>query len=165
MGQTLVFCQPVTKICLLAAALITGACAGPGGAPRDYQPQAGQGQYQYPAYLRPQPIAQVPRADACGARLYQSLKGQNIGGVQIALLPGDKRIIRPAETEDPVTDFIPDMQDQPPFVDVTELLAGQPLYVSTIRTGLYRGQLGPDRADRLTLELDADGYVQRVECR
>ncbi|WP_017930353.1 hypothetical protein [Robiginitomaculum antarcticum] len=150
---------------LLAAVVICSACAGPGTAPRDYQPQAGQGQYQYPDSLRPEPLTVTPRTDTCGARLYQSLVGQNIGGVHIAVIAGDKRIIQPADTGDAVSDFIPDMQEGAPFVDVTDLLAGQPLYAPTIRTGVYRGQLGPERADRLTLELDEDGYIQRVECR
>lgn len=153
---------------LISAALtltLLSACAGQGGSVQPYQPRPGQGRYVYPENQRPQPMVATPREDRCGARLYKTLRGQNIGGVHIAVIAGDKRIIRPAQTEEPLNDFIPDLQERPPLVDVTDLMAGQPLYTSQIRTGLYRGQLGPDRPDRLTLELDEEGYIEIVECR
>jgi len=52
----------------------------------------------------------------------------------------------------------------PPLYEVTEYLAGQRIYnpsINTITDGL---RLGPVMQDRLTLELDADGYVQDVRC-
>lgn len=149
---------------LLTISLL-GACAGQGGTVQPYRPFPGQGRYVYPENQRPQPMEVTPLEDRCGARLYQTLRGQNIGGVHVAVIAGDKRIIKPAQTEEPENEFIPDLQERPPLVDVTDLMAGQPLYTSQIRTGVYRGQLGPDRPDRLTLELDAEGYIEIVECR
>jgi len=149
---------------LLTLTLLS-ACAAPGGSVQPYRPVPGQGRYIYPENQRPQPMEVTPLEDMCRARLYQNLRGQNIGGVHVAVIAGDKRIIKPAEVEVDLNDFIPEYQERPPLVDVTDLMAGQPLYTSQIRTGVYRGQLGPDRPDRLTLELDEDGYIEIVECR
>ena len=149
---------------LLTLTLLS-ACAAPGGSVQPYRPVPGQGRYIYPENQRPQPMEVTPLEDMCGARLYQNLRGQNIGGVHVAVIAGDKRIIKPAEVEIDPDDFIPEYQPTPPLVDVTDLLAGQPLYTSQIRTGVYRGQLGPERPDRLTLELDSEGYIEIVECR
>jgi len=48
---------------------------------------------------------------------------------------------------------------------VREYLAGQSLYapaISNLQDGL---NLGPVIEDRLTIELDAEGYVQALDCR
>lgn len=103
-------------------------------------------------------------ADQCGARLYQGLVGQNIGGVHLPVIAGDKRIVKPAATELNEDDFLPDMRTQPPLLEVREMLAGQPLYTASIRTGLYPGQLGPEREDRLTFELDVAGFILTAVC-
>jgi len=147
---------------LLSAALLS-ACVTGAGQPQQVR-QPGQGQYVYPQRLRPQPMPSLTPADLCGARLYQGLIGQNIGGVHLTVIAGDKRIIRPAEQELSEDDFLPDMRAEPPRLEVREMLAGQPLYTSSVRTGLYPGQLGPEREDRLTFELDAQGYILRAAC-
>ena len=148
---------------LLPAAIILSACVSGAGQPQQVR-QPGQGQYVYPQRLRPQPMPSLTPADLCGARLYQGLVGQNIGGVHLPVIAGDKRIVRPAQEELNEDDFLPDMRAQPPLLEVIEMLAGQPLYTSSIRTGLYPGQLGPEREDRLTFELDQQGYILRAAC-
>lgn len=141
------------------------ACLSPGAAgQRPIPPQTRPGQYVYPRYQRPQPRAFTPQDDQCGARLYQGLVGQHIGGIHLAGIGGDKRIVKPAELETTQDDFLPDMNAQPPRVEVREMLAGQPLYAASVRTGLYRNQLGLERADRLTIELDRAGYITRASC-
>lgn len=162
-GHKIVKSFGVASLPILAG--ILGACYNSAGNVVVQQRQPGQGIYQYPVYQQPEPTRYIPQPDLCGIRLYSGLVGQHIGGVHIAVIAGDKRIIQPAELEIDEVEFLQDMQELPPFVQVTDLLAGQPLYAASVRTGVYRGQLGPDRADRLTLELDRDGYVQTVECR
>ena len=151
---------------LLAASLLATvltACAGAPGQPQQVR-MPGQGQYIYPQRLRPQPMPSLQPADICGARLYQGLVGQNIGSVHLPVIAGDKRIIRPAEVELSEADFLPDLNPQPPLLEVREMLAGQPLYAASIRTGLYPGQIGPEREDRLTFELDSAGYILTAAC-
>ena len=157
----------VTYSLALLTALSLSACySGPVGSQRAPGPvPAGTGQYQYPQYLRPEPRLYTPQRDLCNATLYQGLEGQHIGGVQVGVIAGNKRIIQPAELELDEDDFLADMRPEPPLLRVTELLAGQPLYAASVRTGVYRGQLGPDQPDRLTLELDAQGYILDVMCR
>ena len=155
---------------LFASALILTACySGPVGTPVNQggpaTAQPGVGRYVYPQYQRPEPTLFVPQRDNCNAVLYQGLTGQHIGGVQIATIPGDKRIIQPADEGLDRDNFLADMEAEPPLLRVTEMLAGQPLYAASVRTGLYAGQLGPDRQNRLTIELDQDGYVQNLACR
>lgn len=146
----------------LCAAVLPACMAGPGQPGQVRQPD--QGRYIYPQAQRPQPMPSLNRADTCGARLYQRLVGQNIGGVHLPVIAGDKRIVKPASPELNQDDFLPDMQTQPPLLEVREMLAGQPLYTASIRTGLYPGQLGPEREDRLTFELDAAGYITSATC-
>lgn len=147
---------------VLSAAMLSACAAGPGQPGQ--VPQPGQGRYIYPQQQRPQPMPSLNPADMCGARLYQGLVGQNIGGVHLPVIAGDKRIVKPANAGLQEDDFLPDMQTQPPLLEVREMLAGQPLYTASIRTGLYPGQLGPEREDRLTFELDANDYIMRVVC-
>lgn len=153
------------RMLTIASALLMTACYTSGGNAVPQGPQPGQGQYIYPQYQRPIPTQYTPQADLCRSQLYLGLRGQHIGGISVGLIPGDKRIIKPAELETDQDDFLADMNPRPPFLEVTELLAGQPLYAASVRTGVYRGQLGPDRENRLTMELDEYGYVQTVECR
>ncbi len=166
---------------LLLSALSLGACAGSPGAQinqRQAQAQARaiqaarqtqrlndrRGQYTYPENQRPAPRAYGPAADQCGARLYQGLRGGHIGGIHLAVIGGDKRIIKPATMETSANDFLRDMEAGSPRLEVKEMLAGQPLYAASVRTALYLNELGPQRPDRLTLELDGEGYVINVAC-
>jgi hypothetical protein len=166
---------------LLAAGLTLGACAGSPGAQINQQRAQSQaraiqaarqtqrlndrrGQYVYPENQRPAPRLYGPAADQCGARLYAGLRGSHIGGIHLAVIGGDKRIIKPAALETGGDDFLQDMEAGGPRLEVKEMLAGQPLYGASVRTGLYLGQLGPERPDRLTLELDGEGYVINVAC-
>jgi hypothetical protein len=131
----------------------------------EYQPRPGQGQYVRPAYLNPQPTPFIPAVDACQSRLYAGLVGQHEGAIFIAGLPGRKRVIKPARLEgfgyNPGDTFY----DEPPFVQVQEYLAGQSLYAPAISNLMDRLNLGPNIQERLTIELDAEGYVQQVDCR
>jgi len=131
----------------------------------EYQPRPGQGQYVRPAYLAPQPTPIIQPVDACQSQLYQGLLGQHEGAIFIAGLPGRKRVLKPAQLEG--FGYTPDdtFYDRPPFVEVREFLAGQSLYAPAISNLQDRLNLGPAIADRLTIELDAEGYVQTIDCR
>jgi len=54
---------------------------------------------------------------------------------------------------------------EPPFLEVRDYLPNQVLYAPSIRTVSDRIQLGPVDENRLTIELDREGYVQEVLCR
>jgi len=153
---------------VVSAALIFTGCAHGGlGNPSsnvpNYQPFPGQGQYVRPDYLEPTLPPRIPREDLCRSRLYVTLEGQHEGSVFIAGLPGRKRIVKPASLEEFDTgdnDFIP----PPPLVEVINFLPQQSIYAPSIRTVTDRFLLSDDDESRLTLELDADGYIQDVRC-
>lgn len=164
----------------LSAALIGGfaalsACAPtPGGVYPGYQPPAGQGvfpagqprgTYVVPQYLRPQPTRSLSPADECNSLLYQGLMGQHEGSIYLQGLPGRQRVLKPAFSEDFDEEiFNGQLTRQPPLYEVREYLAGQRIYnpsINTITDGL---RLGPVIQDRLTIELDADGYVLDLRC-
>ena len=140
------------------------ACAGnPSGQGVPFQPRPGQGQYVYPDYLRPTPLPYQPAADTCGAAMLQTLVGQHGGAVYIPALPGTKRILKPAFFEGFEDDFGGGSDQEPPLVEVQNYLPGQQIYAPT--TQFYDPRdLGPEDATRLTVELDADGYIQEVRC-
>jgi len=50
-------------------------------------------------------------------------------------------------------------------MQVTEYLPGQSLYAPAISNMTDRLNLGPEVEERLTIELDAQGYIQTVDCR
>jgi len=50
-------------------------------------------------------------------------------------------------------------------LEVRDYLPNQVIYAPSIRTVSDRIQLGPVDQNRLTIELDREGYVQQVECR
>ena len=154
-----------TSICIpLIVGLMASACTGayPGTA---QQQRAQLGQYQRPAYLRPEPTAFIPASDLCRSRLYAGLVGQHEGGIVFATLPGRTRVIKPARRELDQDDFLADMNPTPPLVEVREYLAGQPLYVPSIQAISSSDGLGPNIEERLTIELDTDGYVRGLSCR
>ena len=74
-------------------------------------------------------------------------------------------MIKPAQLEgfgyNPEDSFY----DRPPFVEVREFLPGQSLYAPSISNMMDRLNLGPNIEARLTIELDAEGYVQTLDCR
>lgn len=152
---------------LLIAGLGLSACAI--GAPttpfEGFQPFPGQGQYVRPAYLNAEPTPRVPDVDACRSQLYAGLIGQHEGAIFIPGLPGRKRVIKPATLEG--FDYSPEdsFYDQPPFVEVRDYLPQQSLYAPSISTVTDRIALGPEDGNRLTIELDAEGYVQQLDCR
>jgi hypothetical protein len=149
-----------------AALLITGCSfGGPVTTYPQYRPTPGQGQYIRPAYLNAQPTPRVPPVDACRSQLYQGLLGQHEGAIFVAGLPGRKRVIKPAQLEG--FGYNPDdtFYDEPPFMQVTEYLPGQSLYAPAISNMTDRLNLGPEVEERLTIELDAQGYIQTVDCR
>lgn len=152
---------------MMAAGFVLSACAlgAPSSTYPQYQPRPGQGQYVRPAYLNAQPTPRVPDVDACRSRLYAGLIGQHEGAIFIPGLPGRKRVIKPAELES--FDYSPEdsFYDPPPFVEVRDYLPQQSLYAPSINTVTERINLGPDDENRLTIELDADGYVQQLDCR
>jgi len=129
-----------------------------------YQPRPGQGQYVRPEYLNPAPTPRIPPVDACRSQLYRGLVGRHEGAIFIPGLPGRKRVLKPSFLED--FDYAEDdtFYEESPFVEVRDFLPDQVLYAPSIRTITDRLQLGPINEDRLTIELDREGYVQEVRC-
>jgi len=101
----------------------------------------------------------------CRSKLFLGLVGQHEGGIVFATLPGRTRVVKPAELELNEDDFLQDMRPDPPFVEIREYLSGQTLYTPAIRTVSRIDNLGPIIRDRLTVELDAEGYVRELTCR
>lgn len=128
-------------------------------------PPANMGQYQRPLFQQPEPPERFPREDECRSRLFMGLVGQHEGGIVFAALPGRTRVVKPAETERNQDEFLADMRPDPPFVQIREYLAGQILYAPAIRAVRRGDELGPIERDRLTVELDAFGYVRELTCR
>jgi len=155
---------------IISSALIgLSACAsGPLGTPYNaypvQQPRFGQGQYVRPAYLNPSPTPRLPTPDACQSQLYQGLLGQHEGAIYIAGLPGRKRVIKPASIDMFDESFVPGIDPDPPFLEVRDYLPEQSLYAPSIRTVDDRLSLGPADENRLTIELDDEGYVQALNC-
>jgi len=130
-----------------------------------YQPRPGQGQYIRPAYMNPVPTPRIPEPDVCNSQFYRSLVGQHEGALYVAGLPGRKRVIKPAFTEELEPDFPRLPGDRSPFMEVRDYLPGQVLYAPSIRDTNDLSLLGEIQRDRLTIELDDEGYVQQVNCR
>ena len=150
----------------VAALSTLAACAPrPGGAYQpQYQPRQGQGQYVRPEWQRPAPTPVIPPVDACRSRLYAGLLGQHEGAIYIPGLPGRKRILKPATIEDSDMQQIIGIDPDPFLVEVRDYLPDQSLYAPAIRTISDRLSLGPEFEDRLTIELDVEGYVQEIRC-
>lgn len=129
-----------------------------------YVPAPGQGQYVRPEYLNPTPTPTIQPIDACQSYLFRGLIGRHEGAIYIAGLPGRKRILKPAFLEGPDREQISGIDPEPPFLEVRDFLPNQVLYAPNIRTISDRIQLGPIDENRLTIELDTEGYVQQVEC-
>ena len=156
----------IRTFAIFSALALTGCALGaPSSTYPEYQPRPGQGQYVRPQYLNAQPTPMIPAVDACRSRLYAGLVGQHEGAIFIAGLPGRKRVIKPAQLEG--FGYNPDdtFYDEPPFVEVREYLVGQSLYAPSISNMMDRLNLGPNIEERLTIELNAEGYVQQVDCR
>ena len=138
-----------------------------GGAPFEqaprYQPYPGQGRYVYPEYLGPAVTPRIPRPDVCQSRMFMGMVGQHEGSIYKAGLPGRKRIVKPAELEEDLP-FTQGIDPEPPFVEVRQYLPGQTLYAPSIRTTSDLLAAQPIEEDRLTIELDRDGYIQEVRC-
>ncbi|MEP1229408.1 MAG: hypothetical protein ABJG88_01900 [Litorimonas sp.] len=158
----------------MGATLWLGGCAGqssPYGVSGsaitnipNFQRAPGRGQYVRPEFLEPLEIATLPPEDSCRSRLYLTLAGQHEGAIFIAGLPGRKRIVKPAILEDfeaeEENDFIP----SPPLVEVIDFLPQQSIYASSIRTVVDRFLLTDEDENRLTLELDLEGYIIDIRC-
>jgi len=156
----------IRPLTILAAVSLLGLAAcgtTPGGAYPPYQPQPGQGQYVYPEYLRPAVTPRIPRPDLCQSRIFMGMVGQHEGSIFIAGLPGRKRVIKPAFLEEDLP-FTEGIDPEPPFVEVKQYLPGQTLYAPSIRTTADLLDSQPIEQDRLTIELDREGYIQEVRC-
>jgi hypothetical protein len=152
---------------LFAIPVIFGltACAmGPVGPNTAFQPRPGQGQYVQPEWMRPAPTPRLPAVDPCRSQMYQALVGVNDGAIYIPGLPGSKRIIRPAVFEGSDNDFLNGEMMNETYVQVQNYQAGQQLYAPSIGNISDRITIGPENTDRLTIELDAEGYVQEISC-
>ncbi len=149
---------------IVGAALLAG-CYTPGAGEPRLRPRPDLGQYRIPVNQRPEPTRRIPDEDLCRARLFLGLVGQHEGGIVFATLPGRTRVVKPAELELDEDDFLADMRPDPPLVEVREYLAGQTLYTPAIRAVTRIDELGPIVQDRLTVELDREGYVTRLTCR
>lgn len=147
---------------VVLSACALGAPAGPSAI--SYQPVAGQGQYVRPEWLNPAPTPILPALDPCQSQTFAPLIGVNEGGIYIPGLPGDKRIIRPVHPEYFRNDFLNGELDVSPRVEVETYLSGQQLYAPTINTVEDRISIVAEDPNRLTIELDQDGYVQEVRC-
>jgi len=149
---------------IVVGALLAG-CYTPGAGVPQSQPRPNLGQYQVPINQRPTPTRRIPDEDLCRSRLYIGLVGQHEGGIVFATLPGRTRVMKPAELEINQDDFLADMNPDPPLVEVREYLSGQTLYTPAIRAVARVDELGPVIRDRLTIELDGQGYVRELSCR
>lgn len=129
-----------------------------------YQPFPGQGQYVRPEYLNPTQPPRLPPDDVCRSRLYASLVGRHEGAIFFAGLPGRKRVLKPAFIDG--FDYQPDdtFYIDPPLIEVREFLPDQVFYGPTVRTVGDLVQLGPIDESRLTIELNREGYVEKVSC-
>lgn len=156
------------SLCLAAAAALSGCTNRVLGNPTttvpNFQRFAGQGQYITPEYLQPELPLPIPAPDLCRSRLYLTLAGQHEGAIFIAGLPGRKRIVKPAELEDFLPDEDNDFLPIPPLVEVIDFLPQQAIYAGSIRTVVDRFLLTDEDPARLTLELDAEGYILDVRC-
>lgn len=149
---------------IVGGALLT-SCYTPGvGEPRP-RPRPNLGQYQVPLNQSPTPTRRIPDEDLCRSRLFLGLIGQHEGGIVFATLPGRTRVVKPAELELDQDEFLEDMRPDPPLVEVREYLSGQTLYTPAIRAVTRVDELGPIMQDRLTIELDQQGYVRNMTCR
>lgn len=148
---------------MLPLLLVVGGCVAAADLPQ-YQPRPGQGQYVRPAYLEAAPTPRIPNPDVCRSQFYQMLVGTHEGAIYVAGLPGAKRVIKPAFLEVEESEFPALAEDLPPFVEVRDYLPGQVLYAPSIRNAEDLSLLGEIRGDRLTLQLDREGYVQEVVC-
>lgn len=124
-----------------------------------------QGRYVRPVWLNPVPTPRVPPVDACRSQLYLGLIGRPMGSIYIAGLPGRKRILKPAFDEGFGYQADDDFGTVPPLLEVRDYIPGQSLYAPSIRTVTDLLELGPEQNDRLTIELDQDGVVQRIRCQ
>ena len=150
---------------LLGVVTLLSGCYTPGaGVPRP-SPRPNLGQYQRPIHQIPEPTRRIPDEDLCRSKLFLGLVGQHEGGVVFATLPGRTRVVKPAELELDQDDFLADMRPDPPLVEVREYLSGQTLYTPSIRAITRVDQLGPIIRNRLTVELDRDGYIRELSCR
>ncbi len=152
--------------CLVLSTIFLALCAcarGP-GANYNYQPRPGQGQYVRPVYLNALATPRLPPTDLCRSQLYQGLRGQHEGAVHFGAMPGRKRVLKPGQEESFETDFLVDLNPDPPFIEVREYIAGQTLYAPSVRTVIDDRQLGPIDETRLTIELDPGGYITEIRC-
>ena len=153
---------------IFASFILLSACVRYGGAgdPNfvQFRPAPGQGQYVRPAYLNPVQPPRLPPDDICRSRLYAGLVGRHEGAIFFAGLPGRKRVLKPAFIDgfnyEPDDTFYLD----PPLVEVREFLPDQVFYGPSIQTVTDPFQLGPIIEERLTLELDREGYIEEVRC-
>jgi len=149
---------------IVLGALLAG-CYTPGAGMSRPAPRPNLGQYQVPLNQRPTPTRRIPDEDLCRSRLFLGLVGQHEGGIVFATLPGRTRVVKPAELELDQDEFLQDMRPDPPLVEVREFLSGQTLYTPAIRAVSRVDDLGPIIRDRLTIELDREGYVREMTCR
>ena len=140
------------------------APAGPAAQPWVFTPTPGQGQYVRPEYMLPAPTPRIPAVDPCQSRMFAGLVGTHEGAIYIPGLPGTKRIIRPAFDEGFRDDFLGGENEIERLVEVRQYLPGQQLYAPSINDVTERISLGPDIGERLTIELDREGYIQEVRC-
>lgn len=128
-------------------------------------PRTNQGQYVRPAHLEPVPIPRLPIDDQCGFRRYLPLIGRSEGSVYLGALPMRTRVIKPANLEEfNIEGAIGGVEPEFRLVEVREYLPGQNIYEPAITNITEIIRLGPDMADRLTIELDRDNIIHAVRC-
>ena len=154
---------------LFTAIVLLGLTACAYGAPSlapspVFQPAPGQGQYIRPAWLAPEPTPRLPNIDLCQAQTFAPLIGMSEGAIYIPALPGAKRIIRPAFSERIRNEFLGGELETSQFVEVETYLPGQQLYAPTIQAFKNRIEVTEEDPNRLTIELDREGFVQDIRC-
>ncbi len=150
-------------ICFSSLIVLT-ACAPTMGRYGTANMNDGRGRYVRPDYMNPEPMQSLSPVDTCNSLLYQALIGRHEGAIYIPGLPGRKRILKPAYDEGFNYQRSDDFYSEPALIEVREYIAGQSPYAPSISTVSNRLDLGPVQADRLTLELDGQGYVRAVRC-
>lgn len=154
----------IRLVSLLGLMALT-ACAAPLGGGNGQPGAQPQGRYVRPVWLNPVPTPRIPEVDACRSQLYQGLIGRHEGSIYIPGLPGRKRILKPAFDEGFGYSPDDDFGQRSPLLEVKDYIPEQSLYAPSISTVSDLLQLGPAQDDRLTIELDQDGVVQRIRCQ
>lgn len=154
----------IRSISILAALALSACSVYPGGSQQTTPFPPGMGQYVRPAYLNPVQQPRLPPVDDCRSQLYLGLVGRHEGSIFLAALPERKRILKPAFNEGFEYRADDPLGEEPRLYEVRDYLPDQVLYAPTVQIVSDLVRLGPPQQNRLTIELDQNGYVREVRC-